>query len=279
MSWLFASIRWPRYWSFSFSISPSDEYSGLISFGICWFDLPAVQGAFKSLLRHHSSKALILWCSTFFMVQLAWPSCKWNPIFLDFIPPLLFPGPSRPTLWACSSRTPLTWLLPTPLVGPQPSLLASQQHVAFTFKKEGVIMFSCSVVSDSLHPLELQHARPPCPSHSPGVCLNSCPLSRWCHPTVSSFVPFSWLQSFPASGSFPLSQPFTSGGQSIGVSASASVSLMNIQDWSPLGWTCWISLQGTLKSLLQHHSSKASIRCLAFFMVHLSHPYITTRKP
>ena len=85
MSRLFASIRWPKYWSFSFSISPSDEYSGLISFRIGWFDLRAVEGTLKSLLQHHSSKALILWCSAFFMVQLSWPSCKWNPSFLDFL--------------------------------------------------------------------------------------------------------------------------------------------------------------------------------------------------
>ena len=107
------------------------------------------------------------------------------------------------------------------------------------------VQFSGSVVSDSLWPLELQRARPPCPSAAPGVYLNSCPLSRWCHPAVSSsVVPFSSrLQSFPALGSFSMSQFFASGGQSIGVSASASVFPMNIQDWFPLGWTGWISLQ------------------------------------
>ena len=99
---------------------------------------------------------------------------------------------------------------------------------------------SHSVVSDSLQPNESQHSRPPCPSPTPGVYSNSCPLSRWCHPTISSsVVPFSSpLQSFPASGSFPMSQFFASGGQSIG----ASVLPMNIQDWFPLGWTSWISL-------------------------------------
>ena len=99
-------------------------------------------------------------------------------------------------------------------------------------------------MSDSLWPHGLQHARPPCPSPTPGVYLNSCPLSQWCHPTISSSViPFSSCpQSFPASGSFPMSQLFASGGQSIGVSPSASVLLMNIQDWSSLGWTGWISL-------------------------------------
>ena len=106
------------------------------------------------------------------------------------------------------------------------------------------VQFSHSVTSDSLQPHEPQHARPPCPSPTPRVDWNSCPLSRWCHPTISSsVVPFSSCpQSFPASGSFPMSQLFTSGGQSIGVSASASVLPMNIQDWFPLGWTGWISL-------------------------------------
>ena len=108
-----------------------------------------------------------------------------------------------------------------------------------------LIQFSCSVVSDSLQPHELQHARPPCPSPTPGVHPNPCPLSQWCHPTnSSSVIPFSSCpQSFPASGSFQMSQFFTSGDQSIGVSASTSVLLMNIQDWFPLGWTGWISLQ------------------------------------
>ena len=107
------------------------------------------------------------------------------------------------------------------------------------------VQFSHSVVSDSLQPHGLQHARPRCPSPAPRVYPNSCPLSRWCHPTTSSSViPFSsHLQSFPASGSFPMSQLFASGGQSIGVSASTSVLPMNTQDWSPLGWTGWISLR------------------------------------
>ena len=104
--------------------------------------------------------------------------------------------------------------------------------------------FSHSVVSNPLRPHGLQHARPSYPSLTPGVYSNSCPLSQWCHPTISSFViPFSCPQPFPASGSFPMSQLFTSGGQSIGVSASTSVLPMNIQDWFPLGWTGWISLK------------------------------------
>ena len=107
------------------------------------------------------------------------------------------------------------------------------------------VQFSHSVMSDALQPHEPQHARPPCPSPTPRVYPNSCPLSPWCHPTISSsVVPFSSCpQSFPASGSFPMSQLFASSGQSIGVSASTSVLPMNTQDWSPLGWTGWISLQ------------------------------------
>ena len=107
------------------------------------------------------------------------------------------------------------------------------------------VEFSCSVMTNPLWPHGLQHPMPPCPSPTPGVYSNSCPSCRWCHPTISSSViPFSsQLQSFPASGSFPMSQFFPSGGQSIRVSASASVLSKNIQDWFPLGWTNWISLQ------------------------------------
>ena len=106
------------------------------------------------------------------------------------------------------------------------------------------VQFSRSVMSDSLQPSELQHAKPPCPSPTPRAYSNSCPLSRWCHPTISSsVVPFSsCLQSLPPSGSFPMSWFFTSSGQSIRVSASASVFPMNIQDWFPLASTGWISL-------------------------------------
>ena len=107
------------------------------------------------------------------------------------------------------------------------------------------VQFSCSVVSNSLRPHGPQHARPPCPSPTPGVHPNPCPLSWWCHPTISSSVipSSSWLQSFPAPGSFQMSQLFAWGGQSTGFSASASVLPMNIQDWSPLRWTSWVSLQ------------------------------------
>ena len=144
------------------------------------------------------------------------------------------------------------------------------------------VQFSCSVMSDSLRPHGVQRARPPCPSPTPGVYSNSCPLSQWCHPTISSSgVPFSsLLQSSLASGSFQISQLFASGGQSIGVSASTSVLPMNIQDWFILGWTGWISLQSKgLSSLLQHHTSKASILWRsAFFTVQLLHPSMTTGK-
>ena len=106
------------------------------------------------------------------------------------------------------------------------------------------VQFSRSVMSDSLWPHEWQHTRPPCPSPTPRVYSNSCPSSRWCHPSISSVIPFSSrLWSFPASGSFPKSQFFASCGQSIGVSASASVLPMNTQDWCPLEWIGWISLQ------------------------------------
>ena len=151
------------------------------------------------------------------------------------------------------------------------------------YKGKVQYQFSCSVVSDSLWPHGLQYARPPCPSPTPGACSNSCPLSRWCHPTISSFVvPFSsCLQSFPASGSFSVSQFFSPDGQSIW-SFSFSINLSN--EYSGLisfrtDWFDLFSVQGTLKSLLQNHSSKASILWLSvFFMVQLSHPSMTTGK-
>ena len=132
-----------------------------------------------------------------------------------------------------------------------------------------VSQFSHSVVSNSLQPHGLQHPRPPCRSPTPEVYSDSCPLSRWCHPTISSsFIPFSsYLQSFPASGSFPMSQFFTSGGQRTGVSASASVHPMNIQDWFPLGWTDWISLQS---KGLSRVFSNTTVQKHQFFGVWLS---------
>ena len=144
------------------------------------------------------------------------------------------------------------------------------------------VQFSRSVVFDSWRPHELWHTRPPCPSPTPGVHLNPNPLNQCCHSIISSsVVPFSPCpQTFPASGSFQMSQVFASGGQSIGVSASTSVLPMNTQDWSPLGWTDWISLQSKgLSRVFSNHNSKASVRLhSAFFIVQLPHPYMTTGK-
>ena len=152
----------------------------------------------------------------------------------------------------------------------------------FFFHFIWLFLFSRSVMSNSLRPHGLQDARLPCPSPTPRACSNSSPSSQWCHPTIfSSVVPFSFCpQSFPASVSFPMSQLFASVGQSIGVSASASVLPMNIQGWVPLELTGLMILQSKgLSSLLQHHSSKASILGRSvFFMIQLSHPYMTTGK-
>ena len=136
--------------------------------------------------------------------------------------------------------------------------------------------FSRTVVSNSLQPHESQYARPPCPSPTPGVYSNSCPSSQWCHPAISSSVIpfFSCPQSLPASGSFPISQLFAWGGQSIGVSALESVVPMNTQDWSPLGWTGWIFLQsqGLLRVLCN-----TTVQKHLFFGTQLSSsPILTT---
>ena len=143
-----------------------------------------------------------------------------------------------------------------------------------------IAQFSHSVMSNSLQPHEPQHTRPPCPSPTPRVHPNPCPLCQWCHPTISSSVdPFSSCpQSFPASGSFQMSQLFTSGGQSIGVSASTSVLPMNSQDWSPLGWINWISLQSKGLSRVFSNTTVQKHQHSAFFIVQLSHPYMTTGK-
>ena len=134
---------------------------------------------------------------------------------------------------------------------------------------EYTVQFSHSVMSNSLWRHGLQHARPPCPSPSAGVDSNSCALSRWCHLTTSSSVdPFSsCLQSFPESGSFQISQFFTSGGQSTGVSDSASVLPMNSQNWFPLGWTSWISLQS---KWLSRDFSNTRVQKHQFFSTQLS---------
>ena len=150
------------------------------------------------------------------------------------------------------------------------------------------VQFSHSVISNSLWPHGLQHTRPPCLSPTPGVYWNSCPLSRWCYPTISSSVtPFSsWPQSFPASGSLPMSQLFASGGQQYW---SFSFSISPSNEYSGLisfriNWLDLLAVQGTLKSLipdhslLQHHSLKALVLWHPFFIVELSHPYMTTGK-
>ena len=146
-----------------------------------------------------------------------------------------------------------------------------RQYSVFSRLKRSVssVQFSCSVMFNSLRPHGLRHTRPSCPSPTPGVYSNSCPLSWWCHPTISSSViPFSsCLQSFPSIGSFPMNQFFASDGQSIGVSASTSVFPMNIQDWLPLGWTVWISL---LPKGLSRVFSNTTVQKHQFFSAQLS---------
>ena len=151
------------------------------------------------------------------------------------------------------------------------SSVLSVQHPSLPFSVRSIhlVQFSHSVVSDSLWHHGLQNTRLPCPSPTPGACTISSPSSQWCHPTIaSSVVPFSsCLQSFPASGSFPMSQFFASGGQSIGISASASVLPMNIQDWFSLGQTGWISLQS---KGLSRVFSNTTVQKYQLFSVQLS---------
>ena len=154
-----------------------------------------------------------------------------------------------------------------------PSCLSYPKVISITFIygvsiQFSSVQFSPSVVSDSLRPHWLQHASPPCPSPAPRVYSNSCPLTRWCHPTISSsVVHFSCLQSLPATVSFQMSQLFTSGGQSVGVSASTSVLAINTQDWSPLGWTGRISLQSKGHSRV---FSNTTVQKHKFFRAQLS---------
>ena len=145
---------------------------------------------------------------------------------------------------ACADSPPMSALL-VPFSAQISRHCHHSRGILFKYLYKSSVQFSHSVVSNFLQPHELQHARPPCPSPTPGVHPNPCPLRWWCHPTISSSViPFSYFpQTFPASGSFQMSQLFASCGQSIGVSASTSVHSMNTKDWSPLGWTAWISLQ------------------------------------
>ena len=201
---------------------------------------------------HHMAKVLDYNCFTMlcsFFCTIKWISymCTYILTLLGFPPPHLFPthlGHHRAQLPVVYSRF----------------LLAIHcTHL--------LLMFSRSVVSDSFQPPGLQHTRLPCPSPSPGACSNSYPLSRWCHPTISSsLVPFSFcLQSFPESGSVPVSQFFASGGQSVG--ASASVLPVNIQDWFPLGWTGCIPLQSKGHSRV---FSNTTVQKHQFFSTQLS---------
>ena len=154
-----------------------------------------------------------------------------------------------------------------------PTHVLSIQQILISLRKHNVtnnsVQFSRSVVSDSLWPHGLQYARFPCPSPTPRAYSNSRPLSQWCHLTISfSVVPFfCHLQSFPTSGSFQMSQFFASGGQSIGASVSASILLMNIQDWLPLGWTGWISL---LSMGLSRFFNTTTVQKHQFFSTRLS---------
>ena len=173
---------------------------------------------------YYSFFSLVIICSFFRL----WRS--WKSRISHFFPPLL------------------TSLLCTTFSNPYSLSLTDYDYTIIVLDESSVFYIQFSSVSQlcpTLQPHELQHTRPPCPSPTPRVHPNLCPLSRWCHPTISSsVVPFSSCpQSFPASGSFQMSQLFALGGQNIGVSASTSVLPMNTQDWSPLGWTGWISLQ------------------------------------
>ena len=168
------------------------------------------------------------WWATTHRVTQSWTQLKWLSMQAWRAESATSPRSSSSFSWRIRSRN--------------QNLIARCAHCYWNEFLSSV-EFSHSVVS--LWPHELQHARPPCPSPAPGVHPNPCPSSRWCHSTISSSViPFSSCpQYFPAAGSFPVSQLFASGGQSIGVSASTSVLPMNTLDWSPLGWTGWISLQ------------------------------------
>ena len=199
-------IRWPKYWSFSFCINPSNEYSGLIFFRIDWFDLRAVQGTHKSLLQHYNLKASVLQHSAFFMAPLSMISQ-----LVQLLSPVQLCDPMD-----CST----------------PGFPVHHQHLELA--QTHVHRFS-----DAIQPS---------------------------HPLLSP-SPLSPLQSFPSSGSFPVSQFFTSGGQSIGVSASASVLSLNIQDWFPLGWTGLFSLQSKRFSRV---FSNTTVQKHQFFSAQLS---------
>jgi len=198
-------------------------------------------------------------CELLLLLDFNSPICKWSTFQNMF--PL---KPSR----TLGSHRPKTFLCP--------SFLDYRKYTSFRLhnlpwvptSRFSSVQFSHSVMSNSLWPHGLQHARLPCPSPSPGACSNSCPLSLWCHPTISSPSPPAFRRrSFPASGSFLMSQFFASGGQSIEASASASVLPMNIQDCFPLGWTGWISL---LSQGLSRVFSNTTVQKHQFFGTQLS---------
>ena len=175
----------------------------------------------------------------------------------------------KPIQFICSGgrdRGSIWGLLDSSLINPWTSV--ASKTTSKTMIQFSSVQFSCSVVSDSWRPHGLHHARLPCPLWTPGAYSNSYSLSQWCHPIISSsVVPFSCLQSFPGTGSFQMSQFFASGGQSIGVSAWASVLPMNTQDWSPLGWTGLISL---LSKRLSRVFSSTTVQKHQFFGAQLS---------
>ena len=224
-------MRWPKYWSFTFSISPSNEHPVLISSRMDWLDPLAVQGTLKSLLQHHSSKASILWHSAFFIGQPSHPYMTTGKTialtrltFVDKVMSLLFNMLSRLVInfLPRSKCLLITWLQSPSAVILEPqnikSLTGSTASPFLPFRdgtgchdlQVSSVQFSHSVVSNSLQPHESQHARTPCPSPTPRVHSDSRPSSQRCHPVISSsVVPFSSCpQSLPASESFPMSQLF-----------------------------------------------------------------------
>ena len=234
-------IRWLKYWSFS--ISPSGEYSGFISFRIDWFDLLVVKGNLKSLLQHHRSKTSVLQWSALFMVQISHPcmTAGKNDSF---------------DLWTFVSKV-ISLLFNT--------LSSISNTMLYIFSSNSLLIFnSVQLLSHVrlLAPHESQHPRPPCPSPTPRVHSDSCPSSRWCHPAISSsVVPFSSCpQSLPAlvfSKESTLRmrwQKYWSFSFSIIPSKEIPGLISFRMDWLDL-----LAIQGTLKSLLQHHTSKASI--------------------
>ena len=235
----------------------TDQSPGLLTSAQCYFNCKSERPALLSTGAAAGLPCLTLKLSQFFLPSRH--TKKWL-VSVRILLLLNLEHSSSKRHWGRSWKCPI-WQLPLPAIvsqvhgkgvvsGPNTQMLLPVNSwrgmgILGSERWKGLssVQFSRSVVSDSLRPHGLQHTRPPCPSPTPRVYSNSCPLRWWCHPTIlSSVIPFSSrLQSFPASGSFQMF--FTSGGQSIGVSALASVLPMNIQDWFPLGWTGWISLQ------------------------------------